>query len=48
MSEKTDRLDEAIPNWRDLTYANGQRQFSDDGTMLNERGDRSIFDDVDE
>lgn len=29
-------------------YANGQRMYSDDGTMLNKRGTRSIFDDVDE
>lgn len=28
-------------------YANGQRMYSDDGTMLNKRGTRSIFDDVD-
>lgn len=29
-------------------YSNGQRMYSDDGTMLNKRGTRSIFDDVDE
>ncbi|KKX29574.1 hypothetical protein FDR95_00145 [Rhizobiaceae bacterium LC148] len=28
-------------------YPNGQRMFSEDRTMLNERGNRSIFDDVD-
>lgn len=28
-------------------YNNDQRQFADDGTMLDENGNRSIFDDVD-
>lgn len=48
------RLDEINSLKRELyriegtRYANGQRMYSDDGTMLNERGTRSVFDDVDE
>ena len=29
------------------THPNGQRKFASDGTMLNDKGNRSIFDDVD-
>lgn len=29
-------------------YANGAPMFADDGTMLDDKGNRSIFDDVDE
>ena len=29
-------------------YPNGKPKFAEDGTMLDERGNRSIFDDVDE
>lgn len=29
-------------------YSNGQRMFTDGGTMLDEHGNRSIFDDLDE
>lgn len=36
------------PNWQESRHPNGQRKWADDGTMLNERGTRSIFDDVDE
>lgn len=32
---------------RAAKYPNGQRMFSEDRTMLDERGNRSIFDDVD-
>lgn len=28
-------------------YPNGQRKYSEDRTMLDEKGNRSIFDDVD-
>lgn len=41
-------LDAYHPGWREKTYPNGQRMFSDDGTMLDESGNRSIFDDLDE
>ncbi len=40
--------DQFIPDWRDRKYENGQSMFSADGTMLDEQGNRSIFDDVDE
>ena len=34
--------------WSDFkTYANGNPMFAPDGTMLDEHGNRSIFDDVD-
>lgn len=46
--EKLARLDEATPGWRDLRLPNGLPQFSLDGTMLDETGNRSIFDDIDE
>ncbi|MBB3743859.1 primosomal protein N' [Rhizobium sp. BK591] len=32
---------------RAAKYPNGQRMFSEDRTMLDEKGNRSIFDDVD-
>jgi hypothetical protein len=32
---------------RQAKYPNGQRMFSEDRTMLDEKGNRSIFDDVD-
>lgn len=31
-----------------LTYPNGARMFADDCTMLDEKGNRSIFDDIDD
>lgn len=45
---KTARLDEATPGWREMTRPNGARMFSSDGTMLDDKGNRSIFDDIDE
>ena len=30
----------------DAVYSNGQKMFAKDGTMLDENGNRSIFDDV--
>jgi hypothetical protein len=32
---------------RQAKYPNGQRMFSEDRTMLDDKGNRSIFDDVD-
>lgn len=32
---------------RQAKYPNGQRMFSEDRTMLNQKGNRSIFDDID-
>ncbi len=48
LQAKRDRLDEHTPGWREMTYSNGAPMYSRDGTMLNDRGTRSIFDDVDE
>ncbi|HEY5411317.1 MAG TPA: hypothetical protein VIJ94_11390 [Caulobacteraceae bacterium] len=48
MSRKTRDLDAVTPGWRLLVHPNGAPVFSADGTMLDERGNRSIFDDVDE
>jgi hypothetical protein len=48
MAEKRSRLDECVPGWRTRTHDNGARMFSDDGTMLDDAGNRSIFDDLDE
>lgn len=47
-AEKLRLLDETVPSWREMKHPNGRRQFADDGTMLDEKGNRSIFDDVDE
>lgn len=46
--EKLVRLDECNPNWRELRHENGFPMFSLDGTMLNDEGNRSIFDDIDD
>jgi len=40
--------DRATPGWRDKKYENGAWMYSDDGTMLDDKGNRSIFDDIDE
>lgn len=47
-ADKIARLDESTPDWRNLKHENGNAQFSADGTMLDDQGNRSIFDDVDE
>lgn len=47
-AEKIRRLDDACPGWREITYPNGARMYSDKGTMLDADGNRSIFDDIDE
>lgn len=47
-SEKIKRLDLHTPGWPDFTHPNGARKFAADGTMLDDKGNRSIFDDVDE
>lgn len=40
--------DKYNPGWRNQKHPNGQPAYSPDGTMLDENGNRSIFDDVDE
>jgi hypothetical protein len=46
--EKQAQLDVAVPDWRTQAYASGARCYDGDGTLLDENGRRSIFDDVDE
>lgn len=42
-------MDQNMPGWRDLKHANGAPMYSaSTGTLLDGRGNRSIFDDVDE
>ncbi len=48
LQAKRDRLDKYSPGWRDMKHENGNPIFSPDGTMLDDRGKRSVFDDVDE
>jgi hypothetical protein len=48
VAEKTARLDEIHPGWRDHKHQNGSPLWAKDGTLLDEKGNRSIFDDVDE
>lgn len=40
------QLDRYTPDWRTMTHANGKPMFATDGTMLDEKGNRSIFDDL--
>ena len=47
-NDKTKKLDKANPGWRSMRHDNGKPVFSSDGTMLGDRGNRSIFNDVDE
>lgn len=46
--EKIKTLEEFTPGWRELTHPNGAQMFSENGTMLDDCGNRSIFDDLDE
>lgn len=46
--EKIAQLDRNSPGWRDLKYPNGAPMYSETGMLLDEHGNRSIFDDVDE
>jgi hypothetical protein len=48
LAAKRKRMDQNMPGWRDMRYPNGKPVFSADGTMLDEQGGRSVFDDVDE
>ena len=48
VAERTAGLDQIHPGWREMKHPNGQRMWSDNGMMLDSRGMRSIFDDVDE
>jgi len=41
-------LDEDHPGWREFVYPNGAPMFAPDGMMLDDKGDRSIFDDIDD
>lgn len=47
IAERIRLLDRISPDWREMRYPTGERKYADDGTMLNENGTRSIFDDVD-
>lgn len=47
-AEKRCDMDRDTPGWRDLRYDNGAPVYAADGTMLDDKGHRSIFDDVDE
>jgi hypothetical protein len=47
-TKKMRDLDKYSPGWRDTKHGNGQPKFAKDGMMLDEKGNRSIFDDVDE
>lgn len=49
MSDKIADLDQHCPGWRKMTHPNGRPMFNPDtGMMLNDKGNRSIFDDIDE
>jgi hypothetical protein len=49
IAAKLARMDIDMPGWRERKYANGAPMWSSTtGMMLNDRGTRSIFDDVDE
>jgi primosomal protein N' len=42
------RIDVRTDEQREQRHANGQHMWSPDGTLLDEHGNRSIFDDVDQ
>jgi hypothetical protein len=42
------RLDQDLPGWREMLHENGNPKFAQDGTMLDDKGNRSIFDDLDD
>lgn len=48
LAAKRELMDRDVPGWRTLRHANGTPQYSPDGTMLDDQGQRSIFDDVDD
>ena len=49
LAAKLTQMDIDMPGWRERKYANGAPMWSSTtGMMLNDRGTRSIFDDVDE
>ncbi len=39
--------DDTVYEWDLTRYTNGMPKFAADGTMMDEKGNRSIFDDVD-
>jgi hypothetical protein len=41
-------MDAVFPTWRTDRLPNGMPMWSLDGTLLDEQGNRSIFDDVDD
>lgn len=47
-AEKRRDLDQYHPEWRQMKHTNGRPMFSKNGMMLDENGNRSIFDDVDD
>jgi len=48
LAEKVRNLDRDAPGWRTLKHDNGAPKFSPNGMLLDEVGNRSIFDDLDE
>jgi hypothetical protein len=48
LSRALQYLTKNVPNWRTARHENGTPLYSLTGTLLNDEGDRSIFDDVDE
>jgi len=45
---KLNAMDRDIPGWREMKHTNGAPKFSPTGTLLDDKGNRSIFDDVGE
>lgn len=47
-AKKRELLDIHLPDWRELKHDNGKPKFAPSGMMLDENGNRSIFDDLDD
>lgn len=47
-AERQKKIDKLPEDWRTQTHPNGRPMWSPDGTLLDDKGNRSIFDDVDE
>lgn len=48
LAEKRSWMDQNTPDWRTLTHTNGAPIYAPSGMLLDDHGNRSIFDDVDE
>jgi hypothetical protein len=46
LATKRKLMDQENPGWRDMRHANGALMFAPTGTMLDDKGNRSIFDDL--